>query len=78
MTPEHVRISRRAALIQNYLGAGTRERFREAVEGRGSVENIPEPYRGWMLDPSSIPEDERATYVDSRGETVSREIPELL
>jgi hypothetical protein len=76
VTPEHVMISRRTAEVANYLEPDTARRFREALDGRGDLENVPEPYRGWLVDPQTIPEDVRARYRDRSGNEVTREIPD--
>lgn len=71
----NVAMSRRAALVANYLSMSAVGAFRRATEGRFSPEQVEQPYRDWLIDVRNIPVEQRASVVDVRtGERVTRDI----
>lgn len=64
MDSGNVMVSRRAALVVNYLRPEAARKFIEATAGRNNADQIRQPYRGWFLDVRNIPEDQRARYRD--------------
>lgn len=56
MTQAEVRLSRAAAPVADLLNLETRIAFVDAVMRATSINDVAEPYRGWITDPSSIPE----------------------
>lgn len=52
MTPS---LSRAAARAIQYLHGRVREPFVSAVSVCTSIDDVPEPYQGWILDPETIP-----------------------
>jgi hypothetical protein len=75
MTPGHVLLSRRAALVSNFLSPVAREKFIDATNGRAGPDQVGQPYRSWLLDVTTIPERDRAHYVDPvTGDLVVRSI----
>jgi hypothetical protein len=62
MTEEQVELSRLATKTADLLELESRIDFVQAVMRSVSVQKVPQPYRGWMLDESSIPSDKRRVY----------------
>jgi hypothetical protein len=59
MTNDQVRLSRLASQVVDLLNRETRIDFTEVVMGSVSVDDVPQPYRNWLLDPSKIPAEKR-------------------
>lgn len=59
MNQTEVKLSRMAAQVVDLLNLEYRLKFTDAVVRARSVSSVADPYRGWILDPSSVPEEAR-------------------
>lgn len=57
---DYVDLSRNAAVTVAYLDFETRIKFVEAVRQCASIKDVPEPYRGWIKNPESVPNKNRS------------------
>lgn len=61
MNQTEVRLSRMAGEVVDLLNREYRLKFTQAVVAARSVSSVANPYRLWILDPASIPEEARRT-----------------
>lgn len=56
---EALRLDKLVGELRSGLDPEWADRLVEAARVAGSVEAMPEPLKGWLLDPESVPEDAR-------------------
>lgn len=58
---DSVRLSRRAGIVVRFLNYEAIEGFTKAVRESASISQVPEPYRRWLRDVTTIPINARKT-----------------
>lgn len=54
---EFMRLDHAARLVAPVLNPDTREQFTDAMFQAGSIDNMPEPFKSWLINPLSVPKD---------------------